>query len=242
MRERDFNLELLFFLNKLKNNENFSLSRWGDGELLILEKKFIDLRNKKNGEFRYDPNLDNYRTPREKLLESYKYKDDNYYIGVACKCCVGAEKCEYMKKLSLQNEDNLTWANIFVNSNYYKFMNLFNKEFQNHKINMIVNKNASLDNLPFKVEKSYKVGADAWYSNYNLIDEISNHIIDKNIKNNIFLFSAGPLSNILTYELWKVSKDNTYIDIGSVYDKLLCMKPTRGYLLGAETLNKKCIW
>ena len=47
---KDFHTELDIFLTKLKQNVPFSLSRWGDGELMILEGTYIDLRNVKNGE------------------------------------------------------------------------------------------------------------------------------------------------------------------------------------------------
>jgi hypothetical protein len=242
MRERDFNKELLFFLEKIKNNEHFSLSRWGDGELMILEKKFIDLRNTKNGEFRYDPNLIQYSKMWNKLMESYTHSFENYFIGIACACCVGQEKFEYMKKLSRQKEENLTWANIFVNSNYNTFIKLYSKEFENHNIIMVVNEKGDTNKLPFKVSKTYTVGTDAWFENYNLVDIIKKDILNNKINNTIFLFAAGPFANILTYELWDYDQSNTYIDIGSVYDVQLGMKATRGYLMGAPTLQKKCIW
>lgn len=242
MRERDFNKELDFFLNKIKNNNHFSLSRWGDGELMILEGKHIDLRNVKNGEFRYDPNLNEYSEVRNKLIDSYKYKDENYYVGIACKCCVGEDKFQYMKKLSGQDEENLTWANIFVNSNYNGFIRNYVEIFKKKDIIMIVNNQANTSKLSFNVENIYYVGTDAWYKNYDLIQKIMMDIGEYNIVDKIFLIAAGPLSNIMTAELWKYNKNNTYIDIGSVFDVQMGMKPTRGYHMGADTLKKKCIW
>ena len=240
---KTFENDLYFFLNKIKANQPFSLSRWGDGELMILDNTFIDIRSKGDGEFRYDPNLTEYVGVRSKLINSYHYYDNEYYIGVACKCCVGDEKHQYMKNKSRQSEDKLTWANIFVNSNYKKFIDLYIPEFSNHKINLVVNKNAKINGLPFSVNKAWYVGADAWLNDYNIVSDISKYIIDNNVKDEIFLFAAGPLANILTYELWSfVSKNNTYIDIGSVLDPYLKLKLTRGYQLGAQTLNKICIW
>jgi len=231
------------FLNKIKSGEHFSLSRWGDGELTILEGSSIDLRSKGNGEFRYDPNLPQYVKMRERLIESYVFQDDNYYIGIACPCCVGNEKYEYMKIKSCQKEEQLTWANIFVNSNYRKTITELIPELCNHKVNLVVNKNSKLDNLPFKPNSVIFVGTDAWYENFNLGSHFVEHIIMNNIENEVFLFAAGPLANILTYELWKYgSKKNTYIDIGSILDEYLQLEITRGYQLGAPTLNKVCVW
>jgi len=236
--EGDFNK----FLQKIVDGEPFSLSRWGDGELSILEGKNLDLREKGNGEFRYDKDIEEYQRLRDDMYESYTYKDDNYYIGIACSCCVGDDKYQYMKTLSLQDEDNLTWANIFVNSNYPKFEEQYVPIFSNITTNIVVNEKSSLLSLPFVPKKYWFVGTDAWLTNYQLIDEISDYILENNIENELFLFAAGPFANILTYKLWKASPKNTYIDIGSVLDPYLGLLLTRGYLLGAATLNKTCIW
>lgn len=242
MRERDFHKELYFFLNKIKNGENFSLTRWGDGELTILEGGFIDLRDVKNGEFRYDPKLDIYKESKELLNSAYTYQDPEYYVGVACPCCVGEKKYKYMKELSKQKEDNLTWANIFVNSNYPIFLNEYIQVLKKTKNIVIANNKADISGLPFEVEKSYKVGTDAWYENLDLIKQIKEDIDENNIKGRIYLIAAGPFANILACELWKHNKENTYIDIGSVFDVHMKMKATRVYLLGAPTLKKKCVW
>jgi len=231
------------FLNKIKNNEYFSLSRWGDGELTILEGKYIDIRSKGNGEFRYDPNIDDYIGVRNKLIVSYTNKSNNYYIGIACPCCVGKDKYQYMKKKSDQDEENLTWANIFVNANYKKTINELIPELKNHIVNLVINKNSKLNKLPFTSKNVWYVGTDAWNEDYGLVEKIEDYIKNNEIKNELFLFAAGPLANILTYELWEYcSKENTYIDIGSILDPYLQLKLTRGYHLGASTVNKNCIW
>lgn len=238
---KTFDGDFYKFINKIQSGEHFSLSRWGDGELMILEDKFIDLRKQKNGEFRYDPELDEYKGVRNKLQLSYTSTDDEYYIGVACPCCVGEEKYEYMKRKSHQDEEHLTWANIFVNSNYKLFLTEFVPAMNGRDVVIVANEKADTSKLPFNVEKTYKVGTDAWLNDYSVVDRIKYEY--RNKKDRIFLFAAGPLANILTYELWfYMNKDNTYIDIGSTLDTQMGMRPTRGYHRGAKTLNKTCIW
>lgn len=240
---KTFDGDFTKFLNKIKSGEHFSLSRWGDGELTILEGKHIDIRSKGNGEFRYDPNLPQYEWARKKLMEAYVYKDDQYYIGIACPCCVGQEKYQYMKDKSGQDEEHLTWANIFVNANYRRTINELIPEFKNHEVDIVVNKNSKIDNLPFKPKNVLTVGTDAWYEDFDLGRNMLEYILMRGIKDRIFLIAAGPLANILTYSLWEFgSKNNTYIDIGSILDPYLQLKLTRGYHLGAPTLNKVCIW
>lgn len=230
------------FLDKIKRGRHFSLSRWGDGELKILEGGYIDLRTKGNGEFRYDPAVPEYQKSRYDMIDAYKYVDEEYYIGVACPCCVGQEKYEYMKRLSGQCEENLTWANIFVNSNYGQFKEKYMPEFTKHIVNLVINKNSKLEALPFASKNTWYVGTDAWLDDYHLIDTMAEYIIRGNVRDEIFIIAAGPFANILTHKLWLVSKENTYIDIGSVLDPYLGLKLTRGYHLGAKTLEKTCIW
>jgi hypothetical protein len=240
---KTFDGDFTKFLNKIKAGEHFSLSRWGDGELTILEGKHIDIRSKGNGEFRYDPNLPQYNQAREKLMEAYVYKDDQYYIGIACPCCVGQEKYQYMKEKSGQDEEHLTWANIFVNANYHRTINELIPELSNHEVDIVVNKNSKIDKLPFKPKNVLTVGTDAWYEDLDLGRNMLEQILMKGVKNRVFLIAAGPLANILTYTLWIYgSKENTYIDIGSILDPYLQLKLTRGYHLGAPTLNKVCVW
>ena len=240
---KNFDTDFYFFLDKIKHKDNFSLSRWGDGELKIINGEKIDIRSKGNGEFRYDPLISDYNIVRDKLLESFTKKDDGYYVGIACRCCVGDDKHLKMKKMSNQNESNLTWANIFVNSNYKKTINELIPELKNRIVNLVVNKNSILGDLTFNVKNVWYVGIDAWYADYNIFYEIKNYVETNNIKDEVFLFAAGPLANILVYELWfNISKNNTYIDIGSILDGYLKLKLTRGYQLGASTLNKTCIW
>ena len=230
------------FLKMIQNNENFALSRWGDGELTILEDKPIDLLWKGDGEFKFDPNDPKYQKMRDILMNSYTYKDKNYFIGVACQCCVGFDKFEYMKKLSGQSEENLTWANIFVNSNYKHFLSEFLPALKGKKIVLIANGKGNCKNLPFEIIRYIPVGADAWINDTKIYNDIRQEMDDLDIRDYIYLIAAGPFANILTYQLWTLNKNNTYIDIGSTLDKMLGLTVTRGYLKGADTLNKTCIW
>ena len=235
---KEFKQEFNLFLNKLKSNENFSLSRFGDGELAIIKNNFIDFSNKYNGEHIFEP--EKHEKYHILMKESLKYKSDNYFVGISCKCCVGESDYDYYKKISDQNESNLTFATIFVNLNYRLFLEEFIPELKNKEIILISHEKSDINKLPFKVQKHFKIGANAWINNFDMIDKISNY--SKTVKNKIFLFAAGTFSNIAIYECHKNSKDNTYIDIGSTLDIILGLGATRRYLKGKGTINKTCIW
>jgi hypothetical protein len=133
--------------------------------------------------------------------------------------------------------DHLTWANIFVNGNYNDFLKYFIPEFANHNVILVATENGNADNLPFKVAEHIKIGKTAWFENFNLVDELS----DRTDSGNLYLFSAGPLGNMLAAKMWKKNKNNTYMDIGSTLNPWL-VGSNRGYLRGANTINKICIW
>jgi hypothetical protein len=134
--------------------------------------------------------------------------------------------------------EQLTWANIFVNSNYQYFLDNFLPEFNKHKIILVANENAKIDNLPFKVEEHIGITNNAFIDNFDLVKTMP----QKDYKNKLFLFCAGPLGNMLAANMWKKNKKNTYLDIGSTLNSYLIGQKNRGYLKGGKSINKICIW
>jgi len=240
---RTFNSDLKIILEGLKNKENFAFSKSADGEMRIMMGDNINLINKANGEFKYDKDNESDSKYRDKLIEAYKYKSLNYFVSVGCPCCVGDANSNWMKKFSEQDEENITWANVFVNGNYRTYLKEFIPEYKKHKIILVCNHKAKIDIL-FKhnLVKDFRVGTNAWKNDYHLIDEMKRYIDNNDINNHLFLFAAGPFGNILIYELFKHNKNNTYLDVGSTLDPIIGLGGTRGYHVGAPTLNKNCIW
>jgi len=230
------------FINKIKKVDNFAITRFGDGELKIINSEYINLLKKGNGEFIYDNNNKDHEFYSLELKKSFNYIDDNYFVGIPCKCCVGEEKYIAVKEKSKQPESNLTWANIFVNSNYKRFDSDLVSSLSKRKIVLVYNKNGNLNNFPIKVEKEFKVGTNAWMEDYSLISNIIDYVNINNIKDYVFIICAGPLANIMVHKLWMNNKNNTYIDAGSIFDKYFSIKLTRRYQVGGPTLNKTCIW
>jgi hypothetical protein len=239
--QKNFKTEFQKFLNMLREGKNFAISRFGDGEFKILEGEPINLLDKANGEFKYQPNTQD-ELYRKALIASYKYKHPDYYVGIGCPCCVGQQRFELMKVHSEQNEENLTWANIFVNNNYQAFINDFIPELTKKPVVLVAHHKATLDKLPFTPAIFFKIGPNAWRNDYPLIDKIKTIISKHQLKGGIFLFAAGPLANMLAHQLHAHEPENTYLDIGSTLDPLLGLGRHRGYLRGANTLNKICLW
>lgn len=246
-------------LSKLKNNENFAFIRFSDGEMFIMQNRKLELSER--GTF-VDGNLsgptytkedfkefDPQKHPflRQKLINSYQHSQPNYFVGLSCACCVGTLSTRWMKQLRTEQE-HLTWANLFVNSNYPKFINEFVPVLENKNIVLICNENADLSKSKLKIVKDFRIGRNAMINNFDLHKQISEWIEKHDVKDHVFCFSASSLTNITVYELYKKFPKNTYIDIGTTMNPVFGFPSTRGYLQAYWTgndhpdLHKTCIW
>lgn len=227
---KTFKGELGKIYQMLASGKKFSFSKYADGEWSIMKGKRLN-----NKEFSY-----NFwdRFYRKKLIESFKFKDDGYYVGISCYCCQG-DSYYKMKELSGQDEEHLTFANIFVNSNYEFYKENFIKEYKKADIILIANKNSKIENLPFKLFSFYPVGFSAWKKNYELIEKIKK----ENYSDKLFLFACGPFGNLLAHQLWAHNKENVYLDIGSTLNPWLESEGfKRDYYMKGENSKKICIW
>ena len=224
-------IELLF--NKVKNRDKFAFSKYADGEYKILVNE--NITNCDGWKFNPKTNKKEY----ELLLESFKYDHEDYYVGISCPCCQPSDYVKWMR--DNVGSKNVTWANIFVNSNYEFFVEKFIPEFNKWegRVVLFANKNGVNKELPFKVDKYIPLNLNSWKEpELSKIIEESKALVDEE-NDQLFLFSAGPLGNILSYTLHSHNKNNTYIDIGSTINPWT-VGNNRGYLKGNN--KKTCIW
>jgi len=232
MNTKTFQSEFFKFNKFFEDNINFTLTRFGDGEMTILFNGFADFTSKFNGEWVYDPNNERHQFFRNKLIEAIQYKGNEYYIGVVPPSLVGWEKHNKIRKISEQNEEMLTFCTIYMRSNYDLFLKHTYPLFKNYDIIGVFHSKANFSNLDFKIKKIYSVGVNAWMNNYYLTDEIPKYIKENKIKNHLFLFAAGPLAPILIKECHMIEPENIYMNIGSTMDLLVGLGGTRHYLRG----------
>lgn len=240
--------------DKLKSGENFAFSRFSDGELYMMQGKEIELAqshyqigNRKVAS-RYSPEDFKHYDPskhefyRQELMDAYQHLQNNYYVGLSCRCCVGVVDHQDMLNWYKGdiNSDLLTWSNLWVNGNFKLFKQYMIPEFSNHKIVYILNENANIDGLPFEVTKDFRVGTNCIINDYGLIKTVGDWISENDIENYVFLFSASSLSNYMIHHLYKLYPNNTYIDVGTTMNNYLGMKGLRAYLTGGD--DKICIW
>ena len=258
---KDFKQDFYKILQLLKDKTPFAFNRFSDGELFILQNKELVLDNnlvkvgdkecggpyKKEDFKRFDP-IEHafYQT---KLVDSFTHSQKNYFKGLSCRCCVGKEDFDWQMDLlkGQENDEELTWSNLMLNSNYPDFIQKTLPLFQNYKIAVICNENANLANLS-GVVKEFRVGYNAMINDYHQIDKIKKWIRQNKIENHLFLFSASSFSKMAIHQLFQYCDKNTYIDIGTTLNSFIGMRLDRSYLkefwLGKKgiDLNRKCIW
>jgi hypothetical protein len=213
---RSFANNILAFRTKLQNRENFSFSKYADGEWAVMQNHSIN-----NKEFWFDPNSEKDQEKRQALIESFKYKHPNYYVGISCPCCQGIDTFNSMREFSEQDDDHLTWANLWVNSNYKTFINKILPLFSDRDIVLFHNKRGNISKLPFKPYVTFPLNDNSWEHDWEIAEQVNNILNIFPIENAIFLFCCGPFGNILCHRFTQICDKNTYLDIGSTLNPFL---------------------
>jgi len=234
--DRNFASDFFKIRDAVSLKSNFAISRYGDGEYSVLKNKAIHVGDG----WTFEPS--EHAEYQKLLMDSFTYQNPGYYKGIPCTCCMSVEDCNWMREHSKQKDEGLTWANIFVNANYKNYQKHMIPLYQESDVILVCNENADVGALPFKVKKDFRVSAGGWIKEYPVVKEVKKYLKGDRLKEHLFLFSAGPLGNILAHQLMKMSNNNVYLDIGSTLDSYMGLGATRGYLRGSSTLSKKCIW
>ena len=209
-----------YFLNKIKNKENFSILRFADGEYYVLENTQLT-------------NIDNWTFQSGSILckhlnDSLSLINTNVYYGIS-----GLSDCEktcnyYYSKIP--NHHNITYANVFVNENFEKWINFL----INHNDNCLLigsskpenNKIGNINIIETLLIDPFLV--NDWDNKYNEYFTIMKEF-GKKYTNTLFLISAGPLSEVFIHQLYLSNPNNIYLDVGSSIDMFTKNRYTREY-------------
>ena len=217
----------------LQKNENITLFRYGDGERSLMLGKSVAAQEGWCAPSEV--------TPLGKALkDTLDIESDDVFYGVSCPCC---DRSAYYWYLSNIKSKNITFANLFVNKNYPRFIAEFEKLTRDAVV--IANhagKNNKIGNL--NVLKYYSIGDQCVTFFENELDSLVEEIIkDFGNKNDIlYAVSAGPLSEIIIKRLYKNNPNNTYIDFGSCLDKYIHQKDTRPYTNPKTVFGSRNCW
>lgn len=213
---KDYKVDIEILKKEIESENNFSFSKFCDGEWSVINNDKIN-----NKEFWFNPSDIVDQKLRQLLINAFKFDYDRYYIGITCVKVFGLDVHKKMTEISGRTQDKITWADIWVNSNYHYYLNNIVPLFQRRPIVLFCQEAGKIENLPFVPKKVYRISNNAWKNNFNLIDESKEYIDKNNIRDHIFLFCCGPFGNILCHQLTDHNQNNTYLDIGSTLNPWL---------------------
>jgi hypothetical protein len=214
---KDYAEDIKILHHALENNEHISFSKFCDGEWAVMTNKPLN-----NKEFWFDPDNKQDQLKRQHLINAFQYKNSRYFVGITCVNVFGLKTHKEMKGLSGQDEDHLTWADIWVNSNYNYYLRNIVPLYSKKPVVLVCNKKANIEYLPFKPYLVVPVNNNAWSENWDIIQTLKELVTRGTIlKDMIFLFCCGPFGNILCHQLTETNPENTYLDIGSTLNPFL---------------------
>jgi hypothetical protein len=242
--DKTFAGELQRFDAMLARHERFTLSRFGDGEMVILmgdhRRRF---KNIIGIEYQYEPHDPTYAAAREAMLAAFRYRACDYYIGISCPHCVGDDDFRWLVETSGQDEEHLTFATLWFYTNYRGYLARVVPRFREYQVILVCNREASIEELPFAPAEVFRVGRNAWRDDLPVIDALRRFIDRQRLRDALFLLCAGPFSGVIAHELHAFSPENSYVDIGSTLDPLFFPgEPTRRYLRSEVMLTEECDW
>jgi hypothetical protein len=230
-----FNDDFIEITQLIKNKTPFAFSRFADGEIAVMQGRQII-------------GSDKWSTPShltklgKDLLNAINVVDKNVYFGISCQCC-DLQGRDYLLNLIKNDINNVTFSNIFVNGNYSNFIE-FVKTID-EPIHLIANEESKLENCPFQINTFLPIPNDCVNFWESMRDDFLNLLKESysNINGELFLISAGPMSEVIINYLWEINPNNRYVDVGSSIAEFIHGKPIREFAYTNSTYhNKKCIF
>lgn len=239
------------FIDKLKNKEPFSYVRFSDGEIEILRNRYLEINAGKTvfrgREFKnnfpdfdakkFDPRI--HQNIRKDLLDSALFRDKNFYKGIPTSHNDALKDREFLLRLNGRFETNMTFSDLFLNSNYKRYRDEVVPLFETYEhIYVIANYRAT----PISILSNAKhiEIPDNFFATYDDVIELVYEQIENVPDGSLVLSSASSLTNILGHRLYMKNPNITFLDIGtSVNDLLSLNHNTRAYHNEEKNILKK---
>ena len=181
----------------------FALGKFADGEWGAIKgntnSSLLMESNSVNG----DPL---HEVARRELEASLRYQHPDYYVAI-CPC--------YQDTITFseQPESNITYANIFVNSNYEFYKEKYIEVYKEYDVHLVTHKDTNYRQPPVQ---GGKILSNRVYRQCSTETCLIRSWSGVNPEGKLFLFAAGgTFANILACKLWSKNKNNTYLDVGS---------------------------
>lgn len=220
------NFDFDIMLNMIRDGENFSYSRFGDGEWSAI------LQNRKTGAFNCDGHQ--FFPEMGRRLKNIIESKPQYWIGMQNLAKEQNEHDSEFQRLYQINDwtDNEVLTRASIRGNLEQFFGVLKmvRVAQNQAIILVGNK--SLKNQDkFHVTTFIEVAPQNCWLQYKEINEKVGRAIHAVHKSNpIILYCASMMSNVLIDDMYKLHYNTiTQIDCGSVFDPYVG-KLSRSYM------------
>ena len=231
-----FNTDFEFFWGLIDRGENFTFSRYADGEVMLMKGVPVT-----EGTQAFV--IDKWKAPNmltkvgRELLETLNHTESNYYYAISSKTD-NINDYHFLLENIKQTSDKLTFVNLWINANY---LNMKRKLCSNKReVILICNEKAKKENFSFNIKDITPFPNDCinfWETNG---DSYISELIERygKMKNQLFYISCGPVSEIIIHNLYKANPNNTYIDVGSSIDEFVHGEITRPYMNPSSIYSK----
>lgn len=240
--KQDFKEDFFETLRLISESDSMALSRFADGEANVLKNNTIG--NKDGWLYKKDKNL----VFRADLRRSLLCTDPGFIYGISCTCC-DEENHKYLLENLKADRENLTFSNIWVNANFPLFQKHFFPALLAAKKEIVIctNKKARIENLQALIPVRDFIPipgncVEYWEKNRDFVRGLLD-LKGSTSRDRIYLFAAGPLTEILIHEMWQINPKNILLDIGSTLDPLLFRRKSRVYHReDSPFANRVCVW
>lgn len=232
---QNFESDFIEMTELIKSNKNFAFMRFADGEIGVMQGRSILGSDSWTSPDRVTKLGDN-------LLQAISRIDKDIYYGISCSCCDDDGKKYLLSKIK-NSQDRITFSNLFVNGNYKNFINFINQ--LNKPVYVIANESAGFYNFPLEILGFIPTPNDCvnyFEDNEEAIKSILRDNLSE-VKDQLFLISAGPMSEAMIDYLWSINPNNQYIDVGSAIAEFIHGRPIRDFAYPQSPYyNKNCIF
>lgn len=235
------------FIGKLQNKESFYFVRFSDGEIEILRNRYLEIDSGKTffrgrestnifpvfDNKKFDPSLN--QDIRKDLLDSALFRGENFYKGIPTRHNNALVDREFLLRLNGGMDLKITFADLFLNSNYRHYRENLVPLFEKYeKVYVVANYRANLvGSLSGAVH--IKIPDNFFLEYRNTLNSVMEKLGEVGSKS-LVLSSASSLSNIIAHKLY--GRDITFIDIGTSINDLLSLKGNIREYHGSGSLIK----
>jgi hypothetical protein len=234
-----FRAQLEVYFRRIHSRRPFAMYRFGDGEMMLTDGIEVGPHTQASraDRWRAPPRLTELGRDLRTVLAT---QEACFHFGIPCSCC---NEDGYRRLKATITDSRVFPANLFINSNYRRFVELLST-LDGIPVACVINEKADHTRLPFSVKQRFEVPDDC--VNYYEINRskmltearaFARELEDRSL----VLVSAGPLSEALIFFMWNENPHNTYIDVGSALDEMTYGTRTRPYMTpGTEYAERSC--